>query len=81
VSFEIKEIRELAKKVSLEEMGAPSLSSSSTGENLCLGDESSEKVIAELAMAQFIISIRGKGMTLADSLRLRRLRSLQENSD
>jgi len=81
MSLEIKEVRELAKKFSPEEIEGCIGQQLETGENVCLRDESSERIISELAKAQFIRSMMDKGMTLPDSLRelARRMRSLRES--
>jgi len=83
MSLELRGIRELAKKYSPEQIEGCITQQLATGENVCLRDESSEKVISELAKAEFIRIMMEKGMTLPESLRelARRMRALQENFD
>jgi hypothetical protein len=81
MSLEIKAIRELAKKFSPEEIEGCITQQLETGENVCLRDESSGKVISDLAKTQFIRIMMERGMTLPDPLRelARRMRSLRES--
>jgi len=50
-----------------------------TGENICLMDGNSEKIINELSKAEVIRELIDKGMSLADALRelARRMRLVQ----
>ncbi len=50
-----------------------------TGENICLMDGNSEKIINELSKAEVIREMIDKGMSLADALRelARRMRLVQ----
>ena len=83
MSLEIREIRDLAKRFTPEEIEGCISQQLETGENACLRDESSERVISELAKAQFIRTMMERGMTLPDSLRelARRMRALLESYD
>jgi hypothetical protein len=53
-----------------------------TGANVCLRDEATEKIINELAKAQFIRELLEKGMSFPDALRelARRMRELQKEN-
>ena len=83
MSLMIKEIRELAKKYSPEQTEECITQQLVTGENVCLRNESSEKVINELAKAQFIRRMIEEDMTSFDSLSelARRMRALKESFD
>lgn len=65
----IKEIKELATKFSPEEIEGCISQQLETGENICLRDESSERIISELAKAQFVRQLIEDGFSLADALR------------
>ena len=78
---EVKAIKELAKKFSPRQIEGCITQQLETGENICLRNESSERIISELAKAEFVENlIAEKGMTLADALRelARRMRMLKE---
>lgn len=76
----IKEIKGLAGKYTPEQIEGCITQQLETGENVCLRDNSAEKIINELAKAQFIREKTERGMSLADALRdlARRMRRQQE---
>lgn len=80
MGINVSEIKELAKKFSPEEIERCITQQIETGENVCLKDESSEKVINELSKAEFVRDLMEKGMNLADALRelARRMRQVQK---
>ncbi len=79
MGIDISEIKELAKRFSPEEIEGCITQQIETGENVCLKDESSEKVINELSKAEFVRDLMEKGMNLADALRelAKRMRRIQ----
>lgn len=78
--MDVKEIRELAQRFSPEQIEQCIGVQIETGTNVCLRDESSEKVINELAKAQFVRGLIEKGMALPDALRelARRMREIKK---
>lgn len=79
MAIDLKEIKELSKRFTPEQIEGCITQQLETGENVCLRDESSEKIINELAKARFIRSLMDEGMSLADALRelARRMRQIQ----
>lgn len=77
---EVKEIKEIAKKFSPEQIEACITQQVETGENVCLEDGTSEKIINELAKARVVRGFMDKGISLADALRelARRMRLIQK---
>lgn len=85
MGIDIKEIKELAKRFSPEEIEGCITQQLETGENVCLRNESSERIINELSKAQFIRQRLEKGMSLADALRelaqkMRRIQGIAEEA-
>jgi hypothetical protein len=80
--MDIKEIRELAQRFSPDQIEQCIGQQLETGANVCLRSESTEKVINELAKAQFIRELTEQGMALPDALRelARRMREIQKSS-
>jgi len=80
--MDIKEIRELAQRFSPEQIEQCIGQQIETGANVCLRDETTEKIINELAKAQFIRGLIEKGMSFPDALRelARRMRELQKEN-
>jgi len=78
----LSEIKELARRFSPEEIEGCITSELETGENVCLRDESSERIINELSKARFIRDLMDKGYSLADALRelARRIRQIRSFS-
>jgi len=77
---EVKEIKEVAKKFSPEQIEACITQQMDTGENVCLEDGTSEKIISELAKAEVVRGFMDKGISLSDALRelARRMRLIQK---
>lgn len=77
---EVKEIKEIAKKFSPEQIDACINQQIDTGENICLKTESAEQIINELAKARVVRGFMDKGISLADALRelARRMRLIQK---
>lgn len=69
MGIDVKEIKELAKKFSPEQIEGCITQQIETGKNICLRNESSEKIIDELSKAEFVKNLMEKGMGLADALR------------
>ena len=69
MDVELREIRELAKRFSPEQIEGCISQQIETGQNVCLRDESSEKIINELAKASFVRTSMDRGMSLPDALR------------
>ena len=76
----IKEIRELAKRFSPEEIEACIKQHIEEGTNICEIKGEIEKVIGELAKAQFVKELMEKGMSVTDAVRdlARRIRLVQK---
>jgi len=67
--MDIKEIKEIAKRFTPEQIEGCITQQIETGNNVCLRNESSEKIIDELSKAEFVKNLMEKGMSLADALR------------
>ena len=78
--MDVREIRELTERFSPDQIEQCIGQQIETGANVCLRSESTEKVINELAKAQFIRKLTEQGMSLPDALRelARRMRELQK---
>lgn len=79
MATDIKELKKLAKKFTPEQIEGCITQQIETGENICLKDQSAEKIINELSGAEYIKRLVDKGMSLADALRelARRMRQAQ----
>jgi len=77
--MDISEIKELARRFSPEEIEGCITQQLETGENICLKDESTERIINELSKARFIRDLMEQGYSLADAFRelARRIRQIQ----
>jgi hypothetical protein len=77
--MDIKQIRDIAKKYTPEEIEGCIAQQIETGDNVCLTDANSEKIINELSKAEVIRQLMNEGMSLADALRelARRMRLAQ----
>jgi hypothetical protein len=85
MDIDIREIKELAKKFNPEEIEGCITQQIETGKNVCLRNESSERIINELSKAQFVRQRLEKGMSLADALRelaekMRRIQGIAEGA-
>lgn len=76
---DVKEIRELAKRFTPEQIESCITRQIETGKNECLRNPSTEYIIDELSKAGFVKDLMDEGMTLADALRelARRMRNIQ----
>ena len=79
--MDIKQIRDIAKKYTPEEIEGCITQQMETGNNVCLMDANSERIINELSKAEVIRQLIDEGMSLADALRelARRMRLLQSS--
>jgi cell fate (sporulation/competence/biofilm development) regulator YmcA (YheA/YmcA/DUF963 family) len=77
--MDIKHIREISKKYTPEQIEGCITQQIETGKNVCLTDETSEKIINELSKADVVREFMNQGMDLADALRelARRMRLVQ----
>jgi len=77
--MDIKHIREIAKKYAPEQIEGCISEQMETGKNICLTDETSEKIINELSKAEVVSELMDQGLDLADALRelARRMRLVQ----
>ncbi len=77
--MDVKEIKELAKRFTPEQIEGCITQQLETGKNVCLKNPSAEYIINELSKAEFIKKLMGEGMELADALRelAKRMRSIQ----
>jgi len=67
--MDIKNIREIAKKYTPEQIEGCISKQIETGKNVCLTDATSEKIINELSKAGVVRELMDGGMDLADALR------------
>ncbi len=74
-----QELKEIAKRFTPEQIEGCITQQIETGENICLTDENSDKIITELSKAGVVRSLTEEGMSLADALRelARRMRLVQ----
>ncbi|HSR12571.1 MAG TPA: hypothetical protein VLS90_14110 [Thermodesulfobacteriota bacterium] len=79
--IDIKEIRELARRFTPEEIDACINRQILEGQNPCEVRGSTEYVLGELAKAEFVRKRMDDGMSLADAVRelARRIRLAQQN--
>ncbi|KPK46230.1 MAG: hypothetical protein AMK74_00830 [Nitrospira bacterium SM23_35] len=77
--MDIKHIREITKKYTPEQIEGCISDQIEQGKNVCLTDETSEKIINELSKAEVVRELIDQGMELADALRelARRMRLVQ----
>ncbi len=75
----IKDVKELAKRFTPEQIEGCITEELQTGRNVCLTGSDAETVINELSKAEFIRSLIEQGMSLPDALRelARRMRRLR----
>jgi hypothetical protein len=78
--IDIKEIRDLAKRFSPKEIEACIQQQLKEGTNICEITGPTEYVIGELAKAEFVKELMGKGISLTDAVRelARRIRLVQK---
>ncbi|MDQ7786678.1 MAG: hypothetical protein RDU01_03645 [Thermodesulfovibrionales bacterium] len=78
--MDVKQIRELAKKYTAEQIEGCITQQIDTGQNICLTDKNSETIVNELSKADVVRELMDKGMSLADSLRelAQRMRLVQQ---
>jgi hypothetical protein len=79
MSIDIKQIKDIAKRFTPEQIEGCITQQIETGKNVCLTDETSEKIINELSKADVVRELMDQGMDLADALRelARRMRLVQ----
>jgi len=77
--MDIKEIREIAKRYTPEQIEGCITQQIETGKNICIENESTEKILNDLSKAGFVKELMRQGMSFADALRelARRMRQLQ----
>jgi phosphoribosyl-ATP pyrophosphohydrolase len=77
---DVRDIKELAKKFTPEQIEGCIAQQIETGQNICLRDKSAEKIVNELAKAEYVKRLVKKGMTIADALRelASRMRQVQK---
>jgi hypothetical protein len=78
--MDIKEVRELSKKFTPEQIEGCITQQMETGGNVCLMNDNTEAIINELSKAQFVRELTDQGMDLGDALRelAKRMRQLQK---
>lgn len=78
--IDIKEIRELAKRFTPEEIETCIQQQLQEGTNICEVSGPTERVIGELAKAEFVKELMGKGISLTDAVRelAKRIRLVQK---
>lgn len=77
--YNISEIKELARRFTPEEIEGCITDQIERGENICLREGPTERVINELVKAKFVRDLLEQGYTLGDALRelARRIRQVQ----
>ena len=77
--MDVKQIKDLAKRFSPEQIEGCITQQIETGKNICLKDNNSQKIINELSKAEVIRDLMDTGMSLPDALRelARRMRLIQ----
>ncbi len=78
--MDIKEIREIAKKFTPEQIEGCITQQIETGKNICIETQDTVEILNELSKAGFVRELMAQGMSLADALRelARRIRKLQQ---
>ena len=81
--MDVKEIKDIARKYSPEQIEGCITQQLETGKNVCLKDASTEHIINELSKAEFIKRRMAEGMELADALRelAKRMRNIQKGGE
>jgi hypothetical protein len=67
--MDIREIRELSRKFTPEQIEGCITQQIKTGLNVCVINSSTEKIVNELAKAQFVRDRLDKGISLGEALR------------
>jgi len=67
--IDLKEIRELARKYSPDQIEGCITQQIETGKNVCMADADSVRIVNELAKASFIRKRMEEGMSLPDAIR------------
>jgi uncharacterized protein YoaH (UPF0181 family) len=77
--MDTKSIREIAKRFTPEKIESCISQQIGTGQNICLTDANSEKIINELSKAEVVRELIDQGMSMGDALRelARRMRLVQ----
>lgn len=77
--LDISEIKDLARRFTPEEIEGCITDQLERGKNVCIRNESTEKIINELVKAKFVREMMERGYSLADALRelARRIRQVQ----
>jgi len=75
----IREIRELARKFTVEQIESCIMQQMQKGENICDKSGPTEYVISELSKAGFVRDLMDKGMSMSDAVRelAKRIRLVQ----
>ncbi len=80
--MDIKEIKELARKYTPEQIDSCITQQLETGKNICVKNPSAEqaRIIDELSKAGFVKELINNGLSLADALRelAKRIRTIQK---
>ena len=81
----LKDIRDIARKYTPEQIEKCVTTQVTTGANICLSDRTSREIVNDLAKAEYIRRLTERGMSLADALRelalhMRRIRK-EEGGD
>jgi len=79
MSDELKQIKDIARRYTPEEIESCITQQVGSGKNVCLSDERSERIVSQLSKAGVVRDFMNQGMSLADALRelARRMRLLQ----
>lgn len=78
--MDVREIKELAKRFSPEQIEGCITQQIDTGRNVCMRNESTAAIIDELSKAAFVRRLVEEGQGLGDALRelARRIREIQK---
>jgi hypothetical protein len=79
MSDELRQIKDIAQRYTPEEIENCITQQVDSGENVCLSNVESERIVSQLSKAGVVRDFMNQGMSLADSLRelARRMRLLQ----
>jgi hypothetical protein len=78
--LDVREIKEIARKYTPEQIEGCITQQMETGKNICLKNPSAEHIVNELSKAEFIKRRMAEGMELADAIRelAKRMREIQK---
>ncbi|MEW5744929.1 MAG: hypothetical protein AB1805_05785 [Nitrospirota bacterium] len=81
--MDVKEIKELAKKYTPDQIERCITQQLETGANVCIDSRPAEEIISSLSKAELVSELVAEGMPLADAIRelAKRIRRAQQGFD